>query len=217
MALIAGFFGCAGNAFGAFEMGVTCGQSFAGFPSSQVTEVNQDQYSRYVYMSLRWAQPPANAALGLGEYGMEFKTYQYNYDNAEAKGLGPAYIIGPAQGYASSDLPGFYVDSDFLSSTNAVGEYTEPQIGFGIFPEYGSTISTTQNYYASTRGFSGRGNSSAMKVRNYLTKRVADIGVSGVFLCQDIPFQSVIEFPQRIYSPSCTRTQLTSQVLHSTC
>ena len=136
---------------------------------------------------------------------MEFKSYFYNYDDAANLGKGPAYVTGPG-GFFSCDLPGCYLDSDFASSKNGAGEYSEPQIGFGIAPGNGNQVDLTKDYYAITRAIAGRGNTSLMKARDHITTEVVSaLGVSGIFLCGDVVPLNVIAFQDGIYAPNCVR------------
>lgn len=171
-------------------------------PNTLGLAVHQDYRSRYVSMSVAWSNTiGVLQSLGLG---VEFKFYQYNYDDASSTGKGPAYVTGPG-GFSYCDLPGCYLDSDFLSATNSSGEYSEPQVGFGVSPGSMQQWSNPQNpRVAFTRAIAGRGNKSLLKARMNVTKTVMPgIGVSGIFLCSDLPPWNIINFQDGIYSPTC--------------
>jgi len=194
------------QAFWAFEWSMPCGSFPWGHPTNEVVGSNADATSRYVYIVARWNYDPS-VTLGNPNIGLELKTYNYNYDGAAARGMGPAYALSPAASYFRCDLPGCYIDSDFASNKNSYGEYNEPQVAFGIDPLYGLTIQPNTDYAMVVRVVAGRGDRALLKARNYLTIRVANIGVSGIFLC-DNTAQSVIEFPDRVFAPSCARVSL---------
>ncbi len=193
----------------AFEQSVQCLANGAAAPSiesfnpaRQAVTVNADAASRFVAFAMQWSSG-GTGMLASNGFGMEFKSYHYNYDDAAATGKGPAYVRGPG-GYVYCDLPGCYLDSDFLSSTNSAGEYSEPQVAFGFEPGAAAAVQTSRGYIAWTRALAGRGNKSLLKVRNYATKRVmAGIGSFGYFLCRDIPAYVVFGFQDGVYSPTC--------------
>jgi hypothetical protein len=188
----------------AWEYDISCGaSSTAHYPSLQVLNPSNDDVSRFVFMGMEWNSVPlllVNSGLG-----MEFKSYYYNYDDAAVNGKGPSFVQSTAiGGYFDYDLPGCYIDSDWLSHNNSAGEYEEPQVGFGITPGYGGNIIIGREYTAVTRVGNGRGNSSLVKMRDNTTKLVMPgIGPSGIFLCADIPGVNYIIFAQGVRAPTC--------------
>lgn len=109
--------------------------------------------------------------------------------------------IGTIPGFCN--LPGCYIDSDFLSDTNSAGEYNEPQVALGVEPEYSHLIAPGMSYLAKIDAAPGRGQKSLMKILYYTTKRVADIGVSEIFHCSDTYAKSVLKFQDMIWAPGC--------------
>lgn len=166
-------------------------------PADVKVIVDHDNASRFVALGIAWAAVPQFSSLGT-----EFKTYHYNYDDAAASGKGPAYVTAPG-GWWFCDLPGCYVDSDFASAENSSGQKKEAQIGFGIDPGASASLVPNLSYLAFTRAVAGSGNSSLLKVRVHATKRIAPIGVSGVFLCADMTPLNVLDFNDGVYSPAC--------------
>lgn len=167
--------------------------------------VDYDSTSRFVGMSMYWYSGSGGIGILANGYGMEFKSYQYNYDDAAATGKGPAYVSGPG-GTFFCDLPGCYIDSDFLSTTNSAGEYAEPQVGFGLSPGAAGSIDVgnARTYMMWTRAVSGGGNKSLMKIRTYATKTVIPgVGTYGIFLCKDMPSFTPVKFQDGIYAPGC--------------
>lgn len=163
----------------------------------------QDSDGRYVSLATRWGSQNGGVGIIGGNYGLEFKISNYNYDDAATTSKGPAYVTA-AGGHYYSTLPGFYLDSDFASAKNAQGEYREPQIGFGIEPGAGRYIALNHKYIALTRAVAGRGNKALAKVKQVPTKRIANgVGAFGVFQCADVPHYDVVKFQDGIYAPAC--------------
>lgn len=171
--------------------------------------VYQDSVSRYVAVGVDWG---TNFSFLQGNaLGAEIKFHHYNYDSAAVTGKGPAYVLGPG-GFAYCDIPGCYLDSDFQSATNTAGEYSEPQVGFGMAPGNAGALSAKPSRIAFTRAVSGRGNKSLVKVHVRATKTVIPgIGATGIFLCGDIPLDDVVSFQEGVYSPVCFFRQKDSQ------
>lgn len=159
-----------------------------------------DSLSRTVGMVMRWDSSPASA-LG-AQLGLEFKTYNYNYDDAASTGKGPAFVLEPS-GFSYCELPGCYLDSDFGSYPNSMGEKREPQVVFGMWSGAPSTVQVGRVYNNWTRAKSGRGNRALLKARLHTTKQVLPIGVSGQFLCSDVAPVNAIAFRDGVYSPTC--------------
>ncbi len=195
----------------AFELSVNCFS--AGYVSPAIETFNPavmaviadaDSVSRYVGFATAWDASRGGVGILATGFGMEFKTYHYNYDDAAATGKGPAYISSRAAFYNYCDLPGCYLDSDVFSTKNSIGEYTEPQVAFGMAPGAANSVVTGKVYSAWARTAAGRGNTSLLKVRTLATKLVAPgIGVSGYFLCRDIKPYNVLSFQAGVYTPTC--------------
>jgi hypothetical protein len=204
-------------AFAFIEAAVQCLGASASPPRDFAPAIwgifqDADSSSRTVGMVMRWDASPASALNT--SFGLEFKTYNYNYDNAAATGKGPAFVLEPS-GLSYCELPGCYLDSDFGSRPNStLIEKREPQVNFGMYAGNAPQIQPGRVYINWTRAKSGRGDRALLKARIHVTKEVLPIGVSGQFLCEDVPPVEAIRFQQGFYSPTClvynTKTGLAS-------
>ena len=157
---------------------------------------------------MRWGAANGGAGILATDYGLEFKTSNYNYDDAQNTGKGPAYVTASG-GYFRCTAPGCYLDSDFASAKNSVGEYKEPQVAFGIEPGAGKYIAMDYKYEAQLRAVTGRGNKALVKVKQVPTKRVMNnVGAFGVFQCADVPHYDVVKFQDGVYAPTCLIRQV---------
>jgi len=87
-----------------FETRADCDAADAGTtdetyaPSYVSTLIAQDAFSRYLVGKISWADPYYfsyyNKRLAGDGYGFEIEKHFYNYDDAAAIGLGPAYMRG---------------------------------------------------------------------------------------------------------------------------
>lgn len=189
----------------AYEQSVKCRSVFEpdpfAYPYQSKIVVGESDNNRFVEFEMIWRESDLKSING---YGLELKTHQYNYDDAADVGKGPAYVSGPIGSIPRyCTLPGCYIDTDFLSETNSDGEYNEPQVAVGVWPESSRLISPGVTYSAKVDAVPGRGDKSLMKISYYTTKRIADIGVSGIFHCNDTYAKSVLKFQDMIWAPGC--------------
>lgn len=161
-------------------------------PSWATVRVSQDAESRYLIGSLRWDLSSyhsyfTNKRIQGFPLGFEIETHFYNYDDAAATGLGPAYMrghicetetstngttcYGPTSHWFLCNLPNCYIDTQAFSAKNSVQEYAQPMMAVGSFDA--STIRTGDLYIYKLRGATGRGNRSLMKLNFQPTRPYA--------------------------------------------
>jgi hypothetical protein len=225
----------------AFETRADCDPADAGTtdetyaPSTVSTLIGQDASSRYVLGKISWADPYYfsyyDKRLAGDGYGFEIETHFYNYDDAAATGLGPAYIIGwtceggnlaagfvcaakpaLAQGWRTCDLPSCYLDTQAFSDHNSVGEYKQPMLTFGSYDASGLQVGVAYRYGA--RGATGRGGRALFKVNFQPTRHGVPFvdSVSNQFACRFPSFPGgmdaeVVPFAARWFAPGCVVSQ----------
>jgi hypothetical protein len=230
-----------------FEQRATCEDPVPGttdetFAPSFVSVIaSQDNQSRYIIGSAQWDHPYYflyyTKRIGGSPYGFELETHFYNYDDAAATGLGPAYMRGWAceeenslagvicqgspTGLAFCTLPACYQDTQALSDKNSLGEYKQPQLAFGSYD--GSMLQLAYRYDYGARGATGRGNRSATKI-NFQPTRPLVPGIRSVinqFACKFsngavydtelVPMGVNGLTFDRVYSPLCMRIYYKNQ------
>jgi hypothetical protein len=98
----------------------------SAYPYESTITVGPGNDGRTVNFALSWK---ADSLRYIKGQGLELKIHQYNYDDAEATGKGPAYVVGPADvPMKFCNLPGCYIDSVYFSDKNSMDEYVEPQV-----------------------------------------------------------------------------------------
>jgi hypothetical protein len=174
----------------------------ATFAPSYVTEyIGQDSVSRLVSGKIQWSLNSYlswfkdKRLLGVSPYGMEIETHFYNYDDSTSTGYGPAYMLDwachatnispghvcPAGALPPSlecDLPDCYLDTQLVSSTNSLNEYSQPNLAVGFLK--GSDLIVGKMYRYRARGITGRSNKSAVKINLQPTRPIIP-GVSAVY------------------------------------
>ena len=157
-------------------------------PSWGMTDINEDQYSRYIYQWMYWSGYSRLRWLATNsDSTFEPDAFSYDYDGTTYGNY--------AYGYWNSDLPSPYVDTpfgdDFNEKSVTVGS------GNAVFINYGKV------YYTVTRMTNGGGSSSWVKLSSQRGRQVP-FGCAGTwcsFGCdvdnnyRTIPFQDHFTAP----------------------
>jgi hypothetical protein len=224
-----------------FETRADCDAADAGTtdetyaPSYVSTLIAQDAFSRYLVGKISWADPYYfsyyNKRLAGDGYGFEIETHFYNYDDAAAIGLGPAYMRGwtcesdntmvsvacntfpsALSGWRTCDLPACYLDTQLFSTPNSLGEYAQPILAFGTYDA--STLIAGVGYRYGARGASGRGDRTNFKVNFQPTRHGVPLinDQNNQFACRFPAFPvgkdaEIVPFGARWFAPGCVVTQ----------
>lgn len=180
-------------------------------PDKIAIRVGQDRHSRFVTGLVQFDNRTYGS--GVWQYhrhrgrSFEIETHLYNYDDAEATGFDPAYVLD-AQGPHTCTIPNCYRDTQAGSATNSFGEYQEVNIQFGSFDlsgYFGDLIQSGVPYYFGTRATTGRGNRSLMKINVQMMQNRA-LGINSVFnmlRCSNSTDYAALGFDARVYAPVC--------------